>query len=60
MTDAEASWFVDASAGDLHLASCDVAAVVGAGEPVSDVTDDSDGEPRGAANDVGADDCAAD
>lgn len=60
VTDAEASWFVDASAGDLHLASCDVAAVVGAGEPVSDVTDDIDGEPRGAANDVGADDCAAD
>lgn len=60
VTDAEAGWFVDAANGDLHLASCDVGAVVGGGEALPDVTVDVDGEPRGAANDVGADDCAPD
>lgn len=58
VTDAEASWFADAASGDLHLASCDEPSVVGAGVVLASVTDDLDGEPRGAANDVGADDCA--
>lgn len=58
VTEAEASWFVDATGGDLHLASCDVAAVVGAGESLSEVTVDIDGDPRGDSNDIGADDCA--
>lgn len=60
VTDAQASWFVDTASGDLHLASCDVASVVGAGEVVGEVMVDVDQEPRGSANDVGADDCAAD
>ncbi|MCB9594082.1 MAG: hypothetical protein H6719_15215 [Sandaracinaceae bacterium] len=57
--DAMASWFVDAAAGDLHLAMCDVPSVAGAGEALTDVPDDLDGEPRGAAHDVGADQCTA-
>jgi hypothetical protein len=59
VTDAQASWFVDATNGDLHLASCDEPSVVGAGVVLASVTDDVDGEPRGGAHDVGADDCAS-
>jgi len=58
VTDAQASWFADAAAGDLHLASCDEVSVVGAGTVLSSVTTDFDGESRGDANDIGADDCA--
>ncbi len=59
VTNAEASWFVDAANGDLHLASCDEASVVGAGVALASVTDDVDGASRDGANDVGADDCDA-
>lgn len=54
---AQGSWFANASAGDLHLASCSVAAVAGKGVALSAVSDDFDGDPRGSAIDVGADQC---
>lgn len=60
VTSAVASWFVDTARGDLHLASCDEPSVVGAGDVLREVSDDVDGQSRGAANDIGADDCAAD
>ncbi len=60
IVDAQASWFRDASRGDLHLATCDEASVVGVGTPLPSVPTDYDAEPRGASNDIGADDCAAD
>ncbi len=56
-TEAQAAWFVDASAGDLHLADCSVAEVVGAGAEVGAVADDFDAESRGDSNDIGADQC---
>lgn len=60
ITDAEASWFADVAAGDLHLAGCSEARVVGAGDVLAAVTVDIDLADRGSANDIGADDCAAD
>lgn len=56
VTAAQASWFVDAPSGDLHLASTAVAAIDQA-TPLAAVTDDYDGDlrPAGAAPDVGAD-----
>jgi hypothetical protein len=54
VVNADASWFVNVGAGDLHLASA-VAAVVGKGVPVSGLTDDYDGQARSGAIDVGAD-----
>ncbi len=45
--------FVDADAGDLHLA--DGSAAIDAGTPVDGVTDDIDGAPRDTAPDLGAD-----
>ncbi len=55
VTSAVASWFVAPSQGDLHLAA-KVAGVVGAGRPVSGLTDDFDGDPRPAGSiDIGAD-----
>ncbi len=55
--DAQADWFADVDAGDLHLASCDIAEVAGAGAELADVTDDMDLEPRTDSNDIGADQC---
>ncbi|MFQ6100811.1 MAG: hypothetical protein ACE5OS_06200 [Anaerolineae bacterium] len=51
VTNAQSSWFEDASNGDLHLRSSTTAATL------SDVSDDFDGDTRpiGAAPDVGAD-----
>lgn len=57
ITDAAASLFVDAAGGDLHLASCDAATVVGAGDVLPTVTTDYDGDPREGSNDIGADQC---
>jgi hypothetical protein len=57
VTNAKASFFVDAAKGDLHLASCQTASVDGKGEKLQDVKDDIDGEARTTDNDVGADQC---
>lgn len=53
---AQTSWFVDATNGDLHLVAGAVAAIDQA-NPLSQVTDDFDGDARpiGSAPDVGAD-----
>lgn len=53
---AQAGWFVNAAAGDLHLAS-GIASVVNQGQPLAEVPDDFDGDPRpiGPAYDIGAD-----
>lgn len=51
ITDAEAGWFADAEGGDLHLASCEVAA----GSDVGAETD-YDGAPRSRYT-IGADEC---
>ena len=60
VTNAEPAWFADVARGDLHLAACDQPAVVGAGTVLASVDTDFDSEPRGSANDIGADDCAPD
>ncbi len=54
---AQAAWFSDPAAGDLHLADCDLQAVVGAGTPLAEVPDDLDQQPRHQRNDIGADQC---
>ncbi len=56
LDNAQISWFVDPSSGDLHLASA-VAAVVDQGQTLDAVSDDFDGDPRplGAGFDIGAD-----
>jgi parallel beta-helix repeat protein len=54
---AQASWFVNAATGDLHLASS-IASVVNKGQALTaDVAGDFDGDPRpiGGAYDIGAD-----
>ncbi len=50
---ASSSWFIDASNGDLHLAS-NISHVVDKGQNISDVSLDIDGETRDS-NDIGAD-----
>lgn len=56
ITSAQTSWFVDPMMGNLHIASSMVAPV-DAGELLSDVSSDFDGQPRpiSSAPDVGAD-----
>jgi len=56
VTTAQPSWFVNASAGDLHL-SASAVAVIDRAAPHPDVTRDYDQEirPAGAAPDIGAD-----
>ena len=56
VTNAQASWFVDATSGDLHLVPTATSAIDQVTAPTG-VTDDYDGDPRpiGAASDVGAD-----
>ena len=54
VTDADARLFIDADAGDLHLADCDAAPTTRR-SPV--VGHDMDGEPRTDPTQVGADDC---
>jgi hypothetical protein len=60
LTNAVSSWFVAASAGDLHLAT-DVAAIVDQGVAVSGLSDDFDGDarPAGGGIDIGADELGA-
>ncbi len=58
-TDAAAVMFADAASGDLHLASA-VAGVVNAGEEISGLTDDCDGDYRTDGQpDIGADEYGA-
>lgn len=56
VTNAQASWFVNAASGDLHLAPSATNAIDRVNAP-GDVTDDIDGDARpiGALSDVGAD-----
>jgi len=60
ITCAQAGWFADPSAGDLHLASA-LPWVVDRGVAVPGMTDDFDGQgrPRGSGLDVGADEVGA-
>jgi hypothetical protein len=55
-TNADGSWFVNLSSGDLHLASA-VNGVADSAQTVSGLTEDFDGEirPQGNGNDIGAD-----
>jgi hypothetical protein len=55
--DAQAAWFHDVAAGDLHLSQCTIAEVVGAGTTLPNVTDDIDQDARTGSNDIGADQC---
>lgn len=50
------SWFVNPSSGDLHLASR-IDGIIGAGQQISELTDDYDGQQRSLATgiDIGAD-----
>lgn len=56
LTNAQSGWFVNAAAGDLHLAATAVAAIDQAAS-LPQVTDDFDGDgrPAGPAPDIGAD-----
>ncbi|MBX3057286.1 MAG: right-handed parallel beta-helix repeat-containing protein [Anaerolineae bacterium] len=56
LTNAQSDWFVNAAAGDLHLAATAVAAIDQAAS-LPQVTDDFDGDgrPLGPAPDIGAD-----
>lgn len=56
VTSAQASWFKNTSAGDLHLASS-INGVVDSGQAIAGLTDDFDKErrPQGSGVDIGAD-----
>jgi hypothetical protein len=57
VTHAQSGWFVNATAGDLHLASNTIASVIDQGQTLADVSDDFDGDsrPQASAYDIGAD-----
>ena len=56
VTDALGGWFVDAAGGDLHLKNDAVPSVIDQAVPLSEVSDDFDGNarPAGDGRDVGA------
>jgi hypothetical protein len=56
VTNAINAWFIKPATGDLHLASA-ISSVVGAGQSISGLVDDFDGQarPTGAGIDIGAD-----
>jgi PKD repeat protein len=56
VTNAQAAWFVNAGAGDLHLTAAATGAI-GKGQALSEVSTDYDGQvrPASGADDVGAD-----
>jgi len=56
ITNAQASWFVNAGSGDLHLATAEPT-VVDQGQSLAEVTQDIDCEvrPKGSGYDIGAD-----
>lgn len=60
VTNAGGTWFVKPASGDLHLASA-ISSVVAAGQAVSGLSDDFDGQlrPVGTGIDIGADQFAA-
>jgi hypothetical protein len=60
VTNAISSWFNSVASGDLHLASA-IGSVVDAGQAISGLTDDFDGQirPAGAGIDIGADEYMA-
>jgi hypothetical protein len=60
VTNAGGTWFVKPASGDLHLASA-ISSVVAAGQAVSGLSDDFDGQarPAGTGIDIGADQFAA-
>ena len=56
VTGAQASWFVDTAASDLHLTSAATAAIDTVTAPADAVSDmDGDARPNGTASDAGAD-----
>lgn len=60
VTNAQASWFVNAASGDLHLAKTATGAIDKASAHADVVTDfDGEGRTTGAAPDVGADEISA-
>jgi hypothetical protein len=57
VTDAQMSWFVDATTGDLHLKTCEIGAVASAAVETGAQAPDFDHDARGATADTGADQC---
>ncbi len=57
VTNAQSSWFVSATTGDLHLVSDSISSVIDQGQTLASVSDDFDGDSRpiGSAPDIGAD-----
>ena len=58
-TEAQSSWFVDPSVGDLHLVDCAQTEINDQGLALTEVQVDIDNEARAAQPDIGADECIA-
>jgi hypothetical protein len=57
ITNAQSSWFISATTGDLHLIPDSTTSLIDKGQTLASVTDDFDGDTRpiGRAYDIGAD-----